>query len=101
MPNAKNESPVTGRIADFLLQRLIAVYGIKIQINQNFSLSQSCHYVLKMIEFLLCNVAHSRDIERHIVNIEISSSSADIELSARHTVTLQCVHFVVVQMGDN
>ena len=28
MPNAKNERSVTGRIADFLLQRLIAVYGI-------------------------------------------------------------------------
>ena len=28
MPNGKNERPVTGRIADFLLQRLIAVSGI-------------------------------------------------------------------------
>ena len=28
MPNAKNERSVTGRIADFLLQRLIAVLGL-------------------------------------------------------------------------
>ena len=27
MPQARNESPVTGRIADFRLQRLIAVGG--------------------------------------------------------------------------
>ena len=31
MPHARNESPVTGRIADFRLQRLIAVRGFRVE----------------------------------------------------------------------
>ena len=73
MPHARNESPVTGRIADFRLQRLIAVAVFGHRFSTNIAIDkiwlQNCistitHLYCSKMRYDICSTLTTTDVAK-------------------------------------